>query len=129
MVPLRSLPKGITLNSSTGVLSGTTTDSGSFPIVVKVSDSSNPRQTVTENLTLVIDVTSITSSTVTTPTTPTIVLGATDTDKARVSGNATGGETHRFGDLLRMRSHPGSHRLYGHHQKVGSAVTLVAGER
>ena len=86
-----TLPKGITLGSTTGVLSGTPTASGSFPIVIKVSDSSSPRQYASKSLTLVVDIKAIVSSTVSTPTSSTIVLGGTDSDGAKVTGNATGG--------------------------------------
>ena len=48
-----ALPPGITLAPSTGVISGTTTTSGSYPFTVQVTDSSTPNpQTATQNLTL-----------------------------------------------------------------------------
>ncbi len=85
-----TLPHGILL-STAGVLSGTSTVSGSFPIVVKVSDSSDPRQFAQKNMTLVVDAMTIATSTVSTPTSSSIVLGGTDADGAKVTGNATGG--------------------------------------
>ncbi|MCU1302945.1 MAG: hypothetical protein JWQ87_3229 [Candidatus Sulfotelmatobacter sp.] len=39
-----SLPTGVTLNSSTGVISGTTQQTGRYTLTVKVSDSSSPQQ-------------------------------------------------------------------------------------
>jgi parallel beta-helix repeat protein len=47
------LPRGVTL-SRAGVLSGTPTKSGTFTFVVKVKDSSKPREHATRSLTLVI---------------------------------------------------------------------------
>jgi hypothetical protein len=42
-----SLPSGLTLNTSTGVISGTPTASGSFSFTVQISDSGSPKQTAT----------------------------------------------------------------------------------
>ena len=120
-----TLPKGITLNSSTGVLSGTTTTSGNFPFVVKVSDSSKPRQTASENLTLVIDQRSIASSTVTTPTTSTIVLGGTDSDKAKVTGNSVGGKPTGTVTFYECGPTPTPTACTATTKKVGTAVNLV----
>ena len=39
-----SLPPGVTLNSSTGVISGTTEQTGRYALTVKVADSSSPPQ-------------------------------------------------------------------------------------
>ena len=47
-----SLPNGLFLTSSTGVISGTATQSGSFPFAVQAQDSSSPVQTATHNYTL-----------------------------------------------------------------------------
>ncbi|MDX2042758.1 MAG: putative Ig domain-containing protein [Acidobacteriota bacterium] len=48
-----ALPTGITLNSSTGVLSGTTTQTGTFPITVKAADANGCFGTVNYTLTIV----------------------------------------------------------------------------
>jgi uncharacterized repeat protein (TIGR01451 family) len=48
-----SLPAGITLNSSTGVLSGTPTASGTFPFTVKVTDSYGMAATFATTLSVV----------------------------------------------------------------------------
>ncbi len=49
------LPAGLTLNSSTGVISGTTTALGTYPILVVVTDSSSPTaQTATYNCSIIV---------------------------------------------------------------------------
>ena len=47
-----SVPAGLALNSSTGVLSGTTSQTGQFSFTVELSDASSPTQPVTQPLTL-----------------------------------------------------------------------------
>ena len=49
-----TLPHGISFNTKTGVLSGTPTQSGSFSIEFKLTDSSMPHETAARTLTLVI---------------------------------------------------------------------------
>lgn len=51
-----SLPNGLFLTSSTGVISGTATQSGNFPFAVQAQDSSSPVQTATHNYTLSVSV-------------------------------------------------------------------------
>ena len=49
-----SLPSGLTLNPNSGVIAGTPTAAGTFSFTVRVSDASNPAQTATQSLSLVI---------------------------------------------------------------------------
>ena len=49
-----SLPAGLSLNASTGQISGTPTQTGSFPFQVQVTDSSSPAQTASQSFTLLI---------------------------------------------------------------------------
>jgi hypothetical protein len=65
-----SLPSGIAVQSS-GSISGTTSQSGSFNIAIEVTDSSSPKQTSSQSLTLTVD------ASVSVTITPTIVSVAT----------------------------------------------------
>jgi hypothetical protein len=53
-ITLGSLPVGMNLDPNTGVISGTPTAGGMFPITVEVTDSSNPAQTASQAYTLLI---------------------------------------------------------------------------
>ena len=48
------LPAGVTLNASTGVINGTPTEPGTFDIVVRVEDESDPAKVGTKAYTLVV---------------------------------------------------------------------------
>ncbi len=50
-----SLPTGLTLNSTTGVISGTPTATGTFSFTVGVADSSSPPQNSTRSLSIAIN--------------------------------------------------------------------------
>ncbi len=50
-----NLPPGLTLNTSTGAISGTPTSTGTFNFTAKVADSGTPQQTATANLSVVIN--------------------------------------------------------------------------
>ena len=49
-----ALPKGLTLNHSTGAISGTPTRAGSYTFTIKVKDSSRPKQTASKSFTVTI---------------------------------------------------------------------------
>jgi hypothetical protein len=48
------LPNGLTLNTSTGVISGTPGTTGTFAFNVQVTDSAKPNQSATQQLTIVV---------------------------------------------------------------------------
>jgi hypothetical protein len=50
-----SLPAGLTLNSGTGIISGTPTATGTFGVTARVTDSSSPGQSITKNFSIFID--------------------------------------------------------------------------
>ncbi len=54
LVSAGSLPAGLTLNSATGVVSGTPTTTGNSTFTVKVTDSSSPVETVTAGISIII---------------------------------------------------------------------------
>ena len=58
-----SLPAGVTLNPSTGVLSGTPTASGGFTFAATVTDSGSPVQTKSVSLTLTVAPTALSITT------------------------------------------------------------------
>ena len=82
-----SLPAGLTLNASTGEISGTPTTTGSATFTVRVQDSSGQQQTATKSLTLPVVSGPLTVS-ITSPLAP-----ATQASSYALSLAATGGVT------------------------------------
>ena len=80
-----TLPVGITLNSSTGVLSGTPTETGAFPIVIVATDSNGcTGDDSATNYTLTIGCNTIT---VTNPATTSVPAGSPLSAQFTASGN------------------------------------------
>ncbi len=99
-----SLPTGLSLTASTGIISGTPTTSGSFPITVMVKDSSSAQQTATANVSFTVTAATqpltITSSTLASgvsnqaySATLTATGGATPYNWSITSGNLPAGLT------------------------------------
>jgi hypothetical protein len=66
------LPSGLSINASTGVISGTPATSGTSPVTITVKDSGSPQQTATANLSIAI----ATQLAITTTSMPAGVTGA-----------------------------------------------------
>jgi hypothetical protein len=79
------VPSGITF-ANTGVLSGTPAATGTFPITFAVTDGSNPAQTYSASLSLVVAVASATPLTVTTSTLPSGTDGTVYSGTLQASG-------------------------------------------
>ena len=47
-----SLPQGVSLNTGTGAISGTTQQTGAYTLTVKITDSSSPQQSVSQKYTV-----------------------------------------------------------------------------
>ncbi len=60
------LPTGLTLNSSNGLISGTPTVTGTYPLIITATDSSSPAKSVAFNVTLTV----LPHLVITTPTLP-----------------------------------------------------------
>ena len=73
-VSVGSLPAGLSLNASTGTISGTPTAAGPSNFTVKATDSSSPAQTATKALTTSINPATLT---ITTTTLPNGIVGTT----------------------------------------------------
>ena len=86
-ITVGSLPAGLTLNASTGEISGTPTTTGSATFTVRVQDSSGQQQTATKSLTLPVVSGPLTVS-ITSPLAP-----ATQASSYALSLAATGGVT------------------------------------
>ena len=93
-----ALPSGITLNSSTGVLSGTTNQVGSFPITVKALDTNGCFGTSSYTLTIACQSITVTN--------PGVNSGTVD---ARLQSDVHAERHPRHGDLEQDRRAAGRH--------------------
>ncbi|MGB2635563.1 MAG: putative Ig domain-containing protein [Candidatus Acidiferrum sp.] len=110
-----ALPSGISLNSASGALSGTPTQSGTFYFTAKVIDSGSPAATASANLSIVIEATTLQVSTTTLP------AGATSTAYDAVLA-ATGGTAPYTWSVL-SGSLPGGLTLSASGQITGTPTT------
>jgi Putative Ig domain len=84
-----SLPAGLTLASTTGLISGTSTASGTSSLTFKVADSSSPAQTKSVQLSLVIAAQSAPALTIATSTLPAGTKGTAYSNSLQASGGTT----------------------------------------
>lgn len=80
-----SLPAGLGINSSTGIISGTPTTGGPSNFTVKVTDSSVPAQSQTQSLTITI----YTGLAITTTTLPGAIVGTTYNSTVAIAGGTS----------------------------------------
>ncbi len=82
-----SLPTGMSLGTTTGMISGTPTASGTFNFAARVTDSSSPAQTKSAAMTLVVAPSSLT---ITTATLPSGTNGTSYSQTLQASGGTAG---------------------------------------
>jgi large repetitive protein len=104
-IGLGTLPPGLTINPSTGVISGTPTTNGSFTFTLYLTDSNNPPQTASAQLTLVINPPLLSIST----SSP--LPGATAGTPYSVTFQATGGIPGYTWVETNVSPNPGSHPI------------------
>src|SRR5215831_2641638 len=95
-IAIGTLPAGLAINASTGVISGTPTGTGTSSFTVQVTDSASPAQSRTANLSIIINGTgsftvSVSPKRVGLTVTQTLPVTATTNDGAGVNWTATGG--------------------------------------
>jgi hypothetical protein len=86
-----TLPAGLTLNGTTGAITGTPTTAGTSNFTVTATDSDSPAETATANLSIFIDAPPATTDAtfnMTAGGTTTVTLPATDTDATPVASCA-----------------------------------------
>ncbi len=83
-----SLPSGLTLNSSTGAITGTPLVSGAFNSTVQVSDSETPPQTAAKSFTLTVNL-GTTGPAITSTNTTTFTAGTAGTFTVTTTGTPT----------------------------------------
>jgi hypothetical protein len=81
-----SLPAGLSLNSSSGAITGTPTTAGTSTFTVSVADSSSPQQTTRQQLSITINGASGGALTITTTTLPTGAASTSYSGTVQVSG-------------------------------------------
>src|SRR5690348_5442422 len=85
-----TLPNGLFLTNSTGVISGTATQSGNFSFTVQAQDSSSPVQTAKHKYTLAVSTSNSGSSvSITTSSMPTATVGTSYSKALSASGGTS----------------------------------------
>src|SRR5260370_14387685 len=81
-----SLPSGLTLNASSGQISGMPTQSGSFSFTIQVKDSSSTPETASKAFSVTIAANAVAPSITAQPANPTVPAGQTATFSVTASG-------------------------------------------
>ncbi|MEW5767715.1 MAG: putative Ig domain-containing protein [bacterium] len=115
-----SLPGGLSLNSSTGVISGTPTTAGTSTFTVRVQDSSSPVQTDDQALSIIINPATLTITTTSVPS------GTVGTAYSQIV-SATGGTTPYTWSILSGSLPPGLSLTPGTPNATISGTPTTAG--
>ena len=88
-IPGGSLPAGLTLSSSTGIISGTPTTAGSYTFIAQVADSQSPSDTDTKQLSIIVNPAQVVPPNITTTSLPNGQRGVAYNQTLQATGGVT----------------------------------------